>query len=78
MHVHHDTPARRSLTECLRKVKRPQGRPTHTWIEQIKQDLNTINIRLDLNKPTETITILCDLAQNRNTWHDIVKHVMLH
>ncbi len=33
----------------------------HIWIEQIKQDLNQMNIRLDLNKPTKTITILCDL-----------------
>ncbi len=50
-----------------RKVKRPPGIPTHTWIEQIKQDLDTINVRLDLNKLTETINMICHLPQNRDT-----------
>ena len=77
MRLHPDTPARQSLTEYLRKVKRPKGRPQYTWMEQIRRDLATIEIKLDYTNPTQTIDQLRDLAQDRDAWRSIVKRVVL-
>jgi hypothetical protein len=42
MRLEPSTPARLALYEFLRKVKQLQGRPLHTWCEQIKLDkINT-------------------------------------
>ena len=50
MHLHPETPARKTLKEYLRKVKRPQGRPKTTWVQTVRQDLASIGIKLDLSK----------------------------
>ena len=35
LRLHETTPARRALAEGIKKIKRPQGRPTETWIKMI-------------------------------------------
>ena len=55
MRLHPETPARRALEEYLRKVKRPRGRPKATWTQIIRQDLNSIGIKLNLSKATKAL-----------------------
>ena len=42
-----ETPARQSLKEALRPIKKKAGRPRLTWIEQARQDLGQIGINPD-------------------------------
>ena len=76
MRLHPETPARKALEEYLRKVKRPQGRPKTTWMQTIRQDLNSIGIKLDLSKATKTLNRLLELTHDRKTWRSIVKRVV--
>ncbi len=77
MRLHPDTPARQALTEYLRKVKRPKGRPTHTWMEQIRKDLLQVNIKLDQQCARNTADQLCELTKDRDRWRAIVRRVVL-
>ena len=76
MRLHPETPARLALAEDLRKVKRPKGRPQHTWMELIKHDLKAIVI-IDCNKPNKRIEQLTQMAHDRNYWCNIVRRVVL-
>ena len=76
MRLHPETPARKALGEYLREVKRPRGRPKTTWMQTIRQDLNTIGIKLDLSKATKTLNRLLELTQDRKNWRSIVKRVV--
>ncbi len=66
MRLDPETPARKSIEEFLRPIKRPQGRPKKTWMEIIRSDLKEVNIELDYKKPVETINTLTYHAHNHN------------
>ena len=68
MRLHPETPARRALAEFLRPVKRPQGRPTKTWFECVKNDLKEMDITIKDKKPHEVINILENHTHNRGGW----------
>ena len=68
MRLHPETPARRALAEFLRPVKRPQGRPTKTWFECVKNDLKEMDITIKDKKPHEVIKILENHTHNRGGW----------
>ena len=72
MRLHPETPARKALKEYLRKVKRPQGRPKMTWMQTVRQDLASIEIKLDLSKEAQTLKRLSDLTN----WRGIVRRVV--
>ena len=57
------TPAKMSLAEIGRRVKRPQGRPKQTWIRMIQKQLQELNI--DYTNAEN----LAELASDRYTWH---------
>ena len=74
MRLHPETPARKALEEYLRKVKRPRGRLKMTWMQTIRQNLNSIGIKLDLSKATKTLNRLLEVTGNGENWRSIVKH----
>ena len=57
-----ETTARKALTESMRKVKRPQGRPKETWLSMIEKQLKGINLSIH-----NTHNII-QLAENRKLW----------
>ena len=65
MRLHPETPARKALKEYLRKVKRLQGRQKITWMQTVKQDLASIEIKLDLSKEAQTLKRLSDPTHDR-------------
>ena len=73
MRLDPETPARMSISEFLRPVKRPQGRPKKTWMEIVRSDLKEVNIELDYKKPKEAIDKLVHHAQNREWWRGLVR-----
>ena len=76
MRLHPETPARKTLKEYLRKVKRPQGRTKMTWVQTVRQDLASIGIKLDLSKEAQTLNRLYELTQNRKNWCGIGRRVV--
>ena len=54
----------------------PRGRPKMTWMQTIRQDLNSIGIKLDLSKATKTLNRLLELTHHRKNWPSIVKRVL--
>ncbi len=62
MQLHPETSARKAPEEYLRKVKRPQRRPKTTWMQTVRQDLATIDIKLDLPEGTQTVNKLVELT----------------
>ncbi len=76
MRLNPDTPARKALEEYLRKVKRPQGRPKTTWMQTVRQDLATIDIKLDLAKGTQSLSKLVQLTRDRQKWRSTIKRVV--
>ena len=69
MRLNEQTPARRALEEYSNpEIKRPRGKPPITWMAMIRDDLQTINIKLNLNKQQETIQKLQQLTSNRQQW----------
>ena len=44
-------------------------------MQTIRQDLNSIGIKLDLSKATKTLDRLLELTHDRKTWRSIVKRV---
>ncbi len=77
MRLHPDTPARQALTEYLRTVKHPKGRPTHTWMEQIRKDLLKVIIKLDQSCARNTTDQLSELTKDRDRWRAVVRRVVL-
>ena len=73
MRLDPETPARMSISEFLRPVKRPQGRPKKTWMEIVRSDPKGVNIELDYKKPKEAIDKLVHHAQNREWWRGLVR-----
>ena len=69
MQLHPETPARKAFEECLKKGKKPRGRPKTTWMQTIRQDLNSIGIKFDLSKATKTLNRLLELMHNRKNKH---------
>ena len=67
LRLHEDTPIRKALKECERKVKKPKGGQKLTWIQLVKKDLKVLNL-------TEEQAKL--IAQNRNTWRNMIQHTM--
>ena len=49
---------------------------TTTWMQTIRQDLNSIGIKLDLSKATKTLNRLLELTHDRKTWRSSVKRVV--
>ena len=47
MRIHPDIPARKAIEECLRKVTGPRGRQKTTWMQTVRQDLNSTAMNLD-------------------------------
>ena len=76
MRLHADTPARKSLEECLRKVKLPRGGPKTTWMQTVRQDLAKIGIKLELSKDAHTLKRLSELTQDRKNWRGIVRRIV--
>ena len=73
MRLDEETPARLALRQALKESRRPVGRPPHTWLKQIQEDLLTINIYINETNFEETLN---SLAKNRKVWRDTVQNVM--
>ncbi len=56
------TPARRSLAEVLKPVKRKQGRPSLNWIQQIIKDVRDIKL-VEIQKSNSTKSIFSKLKK---------------
>ena len=57
LRLHIDTPARKSLEEALKPIKRKQGRPPRNWIQQIIEDLNEHQIIQTNSKNPKEISV---------------------
>ena len=63
-----ETPVKRAKHEEERYVKRPPGKPKHTWTKQIKEDLSKININpKDININPKDKELEC-LTSDRKEW----------
>ena len=76
MRLHPETQAWKTLKEYLKKVKRPQGSPTTTLMQTVRQDLASIGIKLDRSKESQILNKLSELTQDRKNWRDIVRCVV--
>ena len=56
-----DAPAKQVLTEGIRKVKRPRGKPKTTWLGAVQKELHELNLTLENAK---------EIAQERQTTMD--------
>ncbi len=54
------------------------GRTTLTWLKLIKKDLNLVNTNLNIDKstPTEVISNLIKLTEDRVIWGRMTRDVM--
>ena len=66
MDLHPAAPSKEVLEEYLRKVKRRQGRPKTTWMQTVRQDLASIEVKLDLSNRAQTLNRLSELKRDRN------------
>ena len=71
-----NTPAKRALKEALRPERRPVGRPTLTWLDIVKKDLETGNIIINLKRQEQTLKTLVDVTRDRKIWRKTVKELM--
>ena len=78
MRLHPETTASKGLKDYLRKLKRPQGRPKTTWMQEVRQDLASIRIKLDLSREAQLLNVLSELRQDRQKWRSIVRRVVQH
>ena len=65
MRLPEDAPCQRALVEANRKVKRPQGHPISTWFEEVKKDLEKVEVEVDRST-------LEKLTQDRFVWRSII------
>ena len=61
-----ETPAKQSLYESLRKVKKPRGKSKLTWLGLINSDLKCVGLH------TNDITELLRIANDRQAWKGII------
>ena len=47
-----------------------------TWMQTIRQDLNSIGIKLNFSKASKTLNRLLELTHDRKTWRSFVKWVV--
>ena len=71
MRLQPETAARKSLKEHLNIVTKPQGRAKIISMQIIRQDMNSIEIKLDLSKSTKTLNRLSEMTQDRKNWRSI-------
>ena len=62
-----ETPARKALQEAMRKTRRPQGRPTTTWIANIEKELRQMGIN--------GIKEAKELCQDRKLWACVISSI---
>ena len=73
------TPVRLALYESLQPGRRKKGRPRLAWGKLIEKDLESVDIKLNLNdKRTlgEKIAALEGRAEDRSKWQELVKDIM--
>ena len=61
-----ETPAKQSLYESLRKVKKPRGKSKLPWLDLINSDLKCVGLH------TNDITELLRIANDRQAWKGII------
>ena len=76
MRLPENTPVRRCLKQHLTYAKKPRGRPQMTWLKNIKKDLKTINININLNNADRTIDILRQLTLDRKEYKNTIRMLM--
>ena len=77
LRLHIDTPARKSLEEALKPIKRKQGRPPRNWIQQIIEDLNEHQIiQTNSKNPKEIFQELQIVTENRKTYREKIKNAI--
>ena len=78
MRLEDDTPAKQTLQEFLRPVKKPRGRPTTTWLKKISSDLSETNIQLNPHNatPQQIFENLKTKTSDRNQWRKQIRVVM--
>ena len=58
MRLDENTPVRRAIDEAFKINKNKVGRPYHTWLHTIQNDLKLINIDITRNNPNPIRTLL--------------------
>ena len=78
----HNTPARQARKEASRPVKKPQGRPTPTWLKLVRNNLIDTGIQhyyimdiVNLNN-THFHQEINELAQDRDSWRVFTENPM--
>ena len=71
-----NTPARISLHEAFRPVKKKVGK-TPTWLKVIEKDLsNTVHIDIYNETPDQTVAKLKHATRDRKVWKNTIKNIM--
>jgi len=60
-----ESPARQALTESLRPIKKPRGRPATTWISMINNDLKEFGLKVGDEE-------LIEKTNNRLVWKTLI------
>lgn len=72
-----NTPARGSLHEALRPVKKKVGKTPTTWLKVIEKDLShTVRINIYDETPDQTIAKLEHATGDRKVWTTTIKNIM--
>ena len=77
LRLNEDTPARIALKEVVKKHPRKVGRSKTTWIDTIKNDLKSGDLKLNFMDNSKMSNDLVCLCENRNMWRNEVKRMML-
>ena len=76
MRRHEKTPIRIALAEALTPTEGKRGRPYHTWLKTVANDLKDSDFAIDTKHPHETLQTLISITQDRKKWRDIVRTLM--
>ena len=76
MRLEENTPVRIALKEAMTPVTGKRGRPNHTWIKTICDDLKNGDIMINNKNSDEAIKTLICITEDRNKWKDLTKKLM--
>ena len=76
MRLNNSTPVKLALSEFLTPTKKKRGRTQTTWLSVIKKDLEGLNIKLNLNNKSQTLTTLHNITSDRIVWRAFVNALM--
>ena len=76
MRLNEETPVRIALKKAIDTTGAKVGRPKHTWLRTVINDLNSGGININLRNPEQTLQTLLRITQDRKTWRKTIGTLM--